>query len=206
MGILEPTFNGLGQIAISLANTLNQQHKLGIDLNGTLGGNLFNDVNTAAAMQSRAMADSDNSGSAAVAVSINNIPRKAEPPYSVYGVASTLIDVSTGLDTLSSGELKINNVAVRAAASGDDTSSSTNNAGSAIAIAAAINASTAQHHVTAAVQKNVLYLGAFTAGAFGAGDFSINGSDVITLGTNETVLLQDIKCVTLDFCCNYTIF
>lgn len=194
--ILEPTFNGLGQIAISLANTLNQQHKLGIDLNGALGGNLFNDVNTAAAMQSRAMADSDNTGSAAVSVSVNDIPRKAEPPYQVYGVASTLIDVSTGLDTLSTGELKINAISIRATTSGDDTSSSTNNAGSAIALAAAINSSTAQHHVTATVQKNVLYLGAFTAGALSTGDFSINGSDVITLGTNETVLLQDINAMT----------
>jgi flagellar hook-associated protein 1 FlgK len=194
--ILEPTFNGLGQIAISLANTLNQQNKLGIDLNGDLGLNLFNDVNAAVATQSRAMADSDNTGSASVSVSINDIPRKLEPPYTVYGAASTLINVSTGLDSLSTGELKLNGVSVRATVSGDDTLSTTNNAASAIATAAAINAGTSQHHVTATVQKNVLYLGAFTAGAFSTGDFNINGSDIISAGTNETVLLQDINALT----------
>lgn len=193
--VLEPTFNGLGQIALSLANTINQQHKLGIDLNGSLGGNVFNDVNTTAAMLSRAMGDSDNTGSATVTVAINDIPRKIDPPHSVYGAASTLVN-SAGLDTLATGELKINTIAIRATVSGDDTSSTTDNAASAIATAAAINASTAQHHVTATAQKNVLYLGAFTAGAFTSGQFTINGTSVVTAGTNETVLLQDINALS----------
>jgi len=39
---LEPARNALGRLAISIASTVNNQHQLGQDLNGALGGNLFN--------------------------------------------------------------------------------------------------------------------------------------------------------------------
>jgi flagellar hook-associated protein 1 FlgK len=39
---LDTTQNKIGQIAIALASDFNTQHKLGFDLNGALGGNLFN--------------------------------------------------------------------------------------------------------------------------------------------------------------------
>jgi flagellar hook-associated protein 1 FlgK len=40
--ILDQTQNRLGRIATVLAQTFNDQHQLGIDLNGTLGGDFFN--------------------------------------------------------------------------------------------------------------------------------------------------------------------
>ncbi|MCH8538830.1 MAG: flagellar hook-associated protein FlgK, partial [Alkalimonas sp.] len=39
--ILDPTQNKLGQVALSLADALNEQNKLGMDLNGEIGGPLF---------------------------------------------------------------------------------------------------------------------------------------------------------------------
>lgn len=39
---LEPARNALGRVALGLAVSVNQQNQLGQDLNGTLGGNLFN--------------------------------------------------------------------------------------------------------------------------------------------------------------------
>lgn len=39
---LDSIQNSLGRIAIGLAQTLNDQHRLGLDLNGSLGGDLFN--------------------------------------------------------------------------------------------------------------------------------------------------------------------
>lgn len=39
---LEPARNALGRVALGMAANLNQQNKLGQDLNGALGGNLFN--------------------------------------------------------------------------------------------------------------------------------------------------------------------
>ncbi|MCE5182871.1 MAG: flagellar hook-associated protein FlgK [Betaproteobacteria bacterium] len=38
---LDPAQNALGRVAIGLAQTFNDQHQLGIDLNGALGGNFF---------------------------------------------------------------------------------------------------------------------------------------------------------------------
>ncbi|MCX7217721.1 MAG: flagellar hook-associated protein FlgK, partial [Burkholderiales bacterium] len=39
---LDVSENSLGRVAIGLATTFNDQHKLGQDLNGALGGNFFN--------------------------------------------------------------------------------------------------------------------------------------------------------------------
>ncbi|KAA8981985.1 flagellar hook-associated protein FlgK [Halospina sp. K52047b] len=44
--ILEPTLNGIGRIAIGLSERMNEQHQLGQDLNGNLGGNFFRDINS----------------------------------------------------------------------------------------------------------------------------------------------------------------
>ncbi len=40
--MLDPAFNGLGRVAIGLAETFNQQHQLGQDLDGVLGQVFFN--------------------------------------------------------------------------------------------------------------------------------------------------------------------
>ncbi|MHB8167312.1 MAG: FlgK family flagellar hook-associated protein, partial [Sulfuricella sp.] len=39
---LDPAQNALGRVAIGLAQTFNDQHKLGMDLNGLMGGSFFN--------------------------------------------------------------------------------------------------------------------------------------------------------------------
>ncbi len=39
--MLDPTRNTLGQLAIGLTETMNSQHRLGMDLDGNLGGDLF---------------------------------------------------------------------------------------------------------------------------------------------------------------------
>ena len=42
---LKPAFDELGRIAIALADTMNQQHEIGMDLEGDLGGRFFKDIN-----------------------------------------------------------------------------------------------------------------------------------------------------------------
>ena len=44
--MLNPARNSLGRVAVALADTFNQQHRLGQDLNGNLGGDFFGPVNT----------------------------------------------------------------------------------------------------------------------------------------------------------------
>ncbi|EXJ09534.1 MULTISPECIES: flagellar hook-associated protein FlgK [Nitrincola] len=51
--ILEPAQQELGRIAILVAGSMNDQHKMGMDLDGRLGGNLFRDINDAALTQQR---------------------------------------------------------------------------------------------------------------------------------------------------------
>lgn len=58
--VLDRSINELGRIAIAFAETMNNQHQTGIDLDGNLGGLLFNDVNSGTAMASRLSANSNN--------------------------------------------------------------------------------------------------------------------------------------------------
>ncbi len=60
--ILEPTINGIGRIALGLSESINQQHRLGQDLNGQLGGNFFRDINSEALARGRITPAGDNPG------------------------------------------------------------------------------------------------------------------------------------------------
>lgn len=57
---LGPAFDELGRIAIALSDHVNQQHQIGMDLEGELGGLFFSDVNSTAAQRSRVIANTDN--------------------------------------------------------------------------------------------------------------------------------------------------
>lgn len=61
-GTLDVAYNSLGRLAISISDTMNQQQRLGLDLNGNFGNNLFTDINSASAMQNRVLANFNNTG------------------------------------------------------------------------------------------------------------------------------------------------
>ncbi|MDJ0861380.1 MAG: flagellar hook-associated protein FlgK [Gammaproteobacteria bacterium] len=42
--VLDPTLNALGRVAVALSATVNEQHRVGMDLGGTLGGDFFADI------------------------------------------------------------------------------------------------------------------------------------------------------------------
>ncbi|RAU19631.1 flagellar hook-associated protein FlgK [Nitrincola tibetensis] len=58
--ILEPAQQELGRIAILVAGSMNDQHKMGMDLDGNLGGNLFKNINDASLTQQRITAKRTN--------------------------------------------------------------------------------------------------------------------------------------------------
>ncbi len=60
-GPLSDTLNSMGRIAIALAQSMNDQHQLGMDMSGNLGGNYFEDINSATAVASRTVSASTNS-------------------------------------------------------------------------------------------------------------------------------------------------
>jgi len=61
-GTLDVAYNSLGRLAISIADTMNQQQRLGLDLNGNFGNDLFSDINSASAMQNRVLPNANNTG------------------------------------------------------------------------------------------------------------------------------------------------
>jgi flagellar hook protein FlgE len=100
--------------------------------------------------------------------------------YGSTAITSTAMSLATSgsLTTLDLGDLTLNGVKIRAGAASDDTSSTTDNAASAIAITAAINASSALHGVTATAGSTTFSLGLISGGAtntLAAGDLTING-------------------------------
>lgn len=71
----------LGRLALGMMDTFNQQNQLGVDLNGTLGGNIFTDVNNANAINNRAISNAKNVGVADVTVNIDDISQLTTDDY-----------------------------------------------------------------------------------------------------------------------------
>ncbi len=106
---------------------------------------------------------------------------------------STNAGILTTAGTLSvihAGELTINGSAVNAAAI--DGLSSTDSSASGVAIAAAINGS-AIAGVTATVNPTEVNLGQFTSGTINAGEFVINGTNIISAAPTQSALLTAIN-------------
>lgn len=87
---LEPARNALGRVALGLATSVNQQNQLGQDLNGVLGGNLFN------AAAPRVSQGANNVGTAAVSASIANVSALTISDYQLKydGVNYTMVRLS----------------------------------------------------------------------------------------------------------------
>ena len=58
--VLDPTINGLGRVAMSINETFNDQHQLGIDFEGSKGGDFFEDLNAPRNTYLRASGDAQN--------------------------------------------------------------------------------------------------------------------------------------------------
>lgn len=72
-GLLADAERTLGQIALGLAERLNAQHRLGVDLNGQPGGDLFTSVNDPALTAARAQGRDGNLGSAELSVTVDSV-------------------------------------------------------------------------------------------------------------------------------------
>ena len=57
---LSKSFNEIGLVAIALADQMNEQHRLGIDLSGNIGQDIFQDVNEASVASNRFLTSSNN--------------------------------------------------------------------------------------------------------------------------------------------------
>ena len=103
------------------------------------------------------------------------------------GTDSTASLTAQGSDTaINEGDLIINGTTIRSSSASDDTASypASSKASSAIAKAAAINASSSETGVTATADENVLE-GAYMSGAAGSGTLTINGVDITITTTDD---------------------
>ena len=83
--ILEPTLNGIGRIAIGLSERMNEQHQLGQDLNGNLGGNFFRDINSESLARGRITpsAETAESGDRQARVNITDSSKLGTQSYTM---------------------------------------------------------------------------------------------------------------------------
>jgi flagellar hook-associated protein 1 FlgK len=81
--ILGSTLDELGRIALVFANSMNEQHQKGMDLNGNAGGLLFTEINDSQAVSDRFLAERDNVAQVTGGVIINDISAVFASEYSL---------------------------------------------------------------------------------------------------------------------------
>jgi flagellar hook-associated protein 1 FlgK len=96
---LDPAQNALGRTAIGLAQTFNDQHRLGMDLKGVLGGDFFN-VSSA-----KVIPNTSNPAGASVAATISNVGALTTSDYRLNynGATWSLLNVMTSQTVAMSG-------------------------------------------------------------------------------------------------------
>ncbi len=80
-GMLADAQRRTDQLALGVADQLNVQHQLGMDLRGQLGGLFFNDINSPGLQAARAAGDSENTGSAVLAVTVDRVDQLQDSDY-----------------------------------------------------------------------------------------------------------------------------
>jgi flagellar hook-associated protein 1 FlgK len=88
--VLTPAVNGLGRIAMVVADQVNKQLGQGLDQNGNFGAALFNNINSAAAISQRSIANANNDpASGNLNVTIKDTSKLAASDYQVTFTSAT---------------------------------------------------------------------------------------------------------------------
>jgi flagellar hook-associated protein 1 FlgK len=91
--ILDGAQNTLGRVAMALSSSMNDQHQLGMDLTGALGGDFFYDI---AASSVQVLDNSSNTGSGVVAAAVTDVSALTTSDYLLQrtGASYTLTRLS----------------------------------------------------------------------------------------------------------------
>lgn len=84
----------LGVIALSISDAINHQHKEGMDLDGNLGINFFNDINDVSLSKMRSISSTGNLGNAELSVDIENINQLSGSDYYIQANSPTNFTVT----------------------------------------------------------------------------------------------------------------
>ncbi len=79
--VLDPTLNSINLIAMGFADTMNEQNHLGMDLNGQLGGDIFQDINNGSFITNRIQGNVNNVGNITGTVTINDVSQLQASDY-----------------------------------------------------------------------------------------------------------------------------
>lgn len=106
--VLDPVESQLGTIALSLTDSFNTQHGLGVDLNGNLGGSFFQTLGFTVA------GSSDNGGTAAPVVTVTDAAQVRPSNYSLNydGAQWQLTRQSDGTSVTGVGVLSVDGMSV----------------------------------------------------------------------------------------------
>ncbi|MCP5079827.1 MAG: flagellar hook-associated protein FlgK, partial [Psychromonas sp.] len=85
---VERAFNQLGQNIIGLTHSINEQQKEGMTLEGKIGEDLFNDVNSSATMKNRVLAHNDGLGSAQLSLRVDDLAALTPDEYDLVVAGS----------------------------------------------------------------------------------------------------------------------
>lgn len=80
-GYLASAERELGQLGLAFADGFNQQHQLGMDLSGQIGGLLFTDINDPVLQEARTINNANNTGDAELVVAIDDVGALADSDY-----------------------------------------------------------------------------------------------------------------------------
>lgn len=103
--VVDPTLNKLGRVAIAMADSFNEQHRMGIDSNGNLGGYFFKDVNDSTLLAQRAKSNTSNTGNEQLNVTISDVGALSDDNYRLDydGANYTLRNLGTGTTSTFAG-------------------------------------------------------------------------------------------------------
>ena len=96
--VIPLALNSMGRIALGMADTLNQQNHLGLDLEGNLGGDIFTDINSGSLPGQRVVADSSNTGGATVVANIANVSQLSVSDYTLAWTSATNYQIVRSTD------------------------------------------------------------------------------------------------------------
>ncbi|MCP4596080.1 flagellar hook-associated protein FlgK, partial [Neptuniibacter sp.] len=98
--ILNNTLDELGRMAIVFAETMNEQHQKGMDLDGDAGGLMFSDINDSSLTGSRVLSERDNARPATGSVVINDVTQLVATEYELSFNTTDSFTLVRGSDDL----------------------------------------------------------------------------------------------------------
>ncbi len=109
--VIDAARNGLGRVALSLTETFNTQHNLGMDLNNLLGGDFFT------SMSPSVVPANNNTGSATVSVTVDDVTALQASDYQVQydGAQWVVTRTSDGTVTSGAGPFSLDGITINVA-------------------------------------------------------------------------------------------